>query len=216
MKQNSFIMIASAVMMLIFAGGGYLYKSQQSQTKAELAGQNNDVLIRPYSARAGNPDAKVTLVEFMDPACATCRTFHPLVNKLIAEYKGKVNHVIRYAPFHEGSGHILKILEAARKQDAYWPVLDLIFETQPHWAVHHKAQPEILWKYLERSKFDVARLKQDMNDPEIASRIEQDLADARQLGVNKTPSFFVNGKPLVRFGYEQLRTLVKSEVNRKY
>jgi protein-disulfide isomerase len=82
--------------------------------------------------------------------------------------------------------------------------------------VHHKAQPEILWKYLEQSKFDVARLKQDMNDPAIAKIIEQDLADARRLGVKKTPSYFVNGKPLVRFGYEQLRALVASEVARNY
>jgi protein-disulfide isomerase len=216
MKQNYFVIIAAAVMVLIFAAGGYLYKSQQSQTQAQLAGQNNEALIRPYSARAGNPDAKVTLVEFMDPACSTCRAFHPLVNKLIAEHKGKVNHVIRYAPFHEGSDHILKILEAAKKQDAYWPMLDLIFETQPYWAVHHKAQPEILWKYLEQSKFNLARLKQDMNDPAIAKIVEQDLADARQLGVSKTPSYFVNGKPLVRFGYEQLRTLVKAEVARSY
>ncbi len=216
MKQNYFIIIAATAMVLIFAAGGYLYKSQQSQTQAQLAGQNNEALIRPYSVREGNPDARVTLVEFMDPACSTCRAFHPLVKKLLVEHKGRVNHVIRYAPFHQGSDHILKILEAAKKQDAYWPVLDLIFETQPHWAVHHKAQPEILWKYLERSKFDVARLKQDMNDPAIAKIVEQDLADARQLGVSKTPSYFVNGKPLVRFGYEQLRALVASEVARNY
>lgn len=216
MKQNYFIIIAATVMVLIFAAGGYLYKSQQSQTQAQLAGQNNEALIRPYSVIEGNPDARVTLVEFMDPACGTCRTFHPLVKKIIAEHKGRVNHVIRYAPFHEGSDYVLKILEAAKKQEAYGPVLDLMFETQPHWAVHHKAQPEILWKYLEQSKFDVMRLKQDMKDPAIAKIVEQDLADARQLGVNKTPSFFVNGKPLVRFGYEQLRTLIKTEVAKNY
>ena len=216
MKQNYFVIIAATVMVLIFAAGGYLYKSQQSQTQAQLAGQNNEALIRPYSVIEGNPDAKVTLVEFMDPACGTCRTFHPLVKKIMAEHKGRVNHVIRYAPFHEGSDYVLKILEAAKKQEVYGPVLDLMFETQPHWAVHHKAQPEILWKYLEQSKFDVVRLKQDMKDPAIAKIVEQDLADARQLGVSKTPSFFVNGKPLVRFGYEQLRTLVKTEVAKSY
>ena len=194
MKQNYFVIIAATVMVLIFAAGGYLYKSQQSQTQAQLAGQNNEALIRTYSVIEGNPDAKVTLVEFMDPACGTCRTFHPLVKKIMAEHKGRVNHVIRYAPFHEGSDYVLKILEAAKKQEVYGPVLDLMFETQPHWAVHHKAQPEILWKYLEQSKFDVVRLKQDMKDPAIAKIVEQDLADARQLGVSKTPSFFVNGK----------------------
>jgi len=216
MKQNFVVIIAAVVMVLIFGTGAYLYKTQQSQTQAQLAGQNNDALIRPYSARAGNPDARVTLVEFMDPACATCRAFHPLVKELLIEHKGRVNHVIRYAPFHQGSDYVLKILEAARKQDAYWPVLDLMFETQAQWTLHHKAQPEIMWKILEHAKYDVARLKQDMVDPAIAKIVEQDLADARALGVNKTPSFFVNGKPLVKFGYEQLRVLIKSEVARNY
>jgi protein-disulfide isomerase len=216
MKKNYIVMIAAALMTLVFVAGGYLYKSQQFQTQAELAKQNHEALIKPYSPRSGNPDAKVTIVEFMDPACETCRAFYPLVKKLIVEHKGRVNHVIRYAPLHEGSDYVLKILEASRKQGVYWPVLDLMFAAQPHWTSHHKAQPEVLWKYLEHYKFDVVRLKQDMIDPEIAKNIAQDLADSRQLGVSKTPSYFVNGKPLIKFGYEELRALIDAEITNAY
>ena len=55
-----------------------------------------------------------------------------------------------------------------------------------------------------------------MNDPEIAGLIQQDLADAKTLNVRKTPGFFVNGKPLSRFGYQQLQELVESEINKYY
>ncbi len=152
----------------------------------------------------------------MDPACETCRQFFPFVERLLEKHEGKVNHVIRYAPFHQGSDYVLKILEAARKQNQYWPVLELMFGTQPYWTSHHKAQPELLWKYLEHYKFDVARLRADMDDPAIAKNIEQDLKDAHQLGVNKTPSFFVNGKPLTSFGYQQLEALIDAAIAEHY
>jgi len=216
MKKNYIIIIAAVLLALVFAAGGYIYKSQQTQNQAELARKNHEALIKPYSVRVGHPDAKVTIVEFMDPACETCRAFYPLMKKLLVEHKGKVNHVIRYAPLHQGSDYILKILEASRKQDLYWQVLDLMFASQPHWTSHHQAQPEVLWKYLEHYKFDVARLKEDMDDPVIAKNIAQDLADAKQLGVSKTPSFFVNGTPLAIFGYDELRVLIDSEIAKNY
>jgi len=55
-----------------------------------------------------------------------------------------------------------------------------------------------------------------MNDPSIQERIAQDLADAKALGVKKTPGFFVNGKPLTRFGRSQLRQLVETEIKANY
>jgi protein-disulfide isomerase len=55
-----------------------------------------------------------------------------------------------------------------------------------------------------------------MNDPEIARIIEQDLADAKTLNVQKTPGFFANGKPLQEFGYQQLQQLVESEIRANY
>lgn len=53
-------------------------------------------------------------------------------------------------------------------------------------------------------------------DPEFARIIEQDLADGRTLGVRKTPQFFVNGRPLVRFGNEQLKSMLDAEVAKQY
>jgi protein-disulfide isomerase len=52
------------------------------------------------------------------------------------------------------------------------------------------------------------RIKSDMNSPEIARTIEQDLADAKTMNVTMTPEYFVNGRPLPSFGFEQLKALV--------
>ncbi len=111
---------------------------------------------------------------------------------------------------------MVAILEAARKQNKFWEVLELMFDTQHDWALHHKPQPDVFWGYLENSGYDVARIRQNMNDLAIKKVIKQDLADAQMLGADKTPTFFVNGKPLPSFGSQQLRTLVDAEVSANY
>lgn len=138
------------------------------------------------------------------------------MKNLMAANPGKIKLVSRYAPFHEGSDYVVKMLEAARKQGKYWETLELMFSTQPYWASHHKPQPQLLWRFLPKAGLDMEQLKMDMNDPEIAKIIEQDLADAKTLNVKKTPEFFVNGKPLPSFGYDQLKELVRSEIEANY
>ncbi len=66
----------------------------------------------------------------------------------------------------------------------------------------------LVWKHLEGLGLNLEKMRANMNAPEIASVIAQDLADARTLGVTKTPEFFVNRIPLPSFGYEQLKQLV--------
>jgi protein-disulfide isomerase len=56
------------------------------------------------------------------------------------------------------------------------------------------------------------RLRADMNSAEVAQVVRQDLADANTLGVAMTPEFFVNGKPLPKFGYDDLKLLVEDAV----
>jgi protein-disulfide isomerase len=60
------------------------------------------------------------------------------------------------------------------------------------------------------------RIKNDMNAPAVSRRMEQDMGDARILGVTQTPEFFVNGRPMPSFGLEELQNLVKEELQRAY
>jgi len=216
MNKKSLIITVVGLFVAVFVGAAWLYDTNQQEEKSALATANSAALIKFHSPRAGNPNAKVTIVEFMDPACETCAQFHPFVKQLMKKYKDKVNLVVRYAPFHDGSDVAVKILESARKQGTYWGVLELMYESQQGWASHHHPQPEKLWEYLEHYKFDVAKIKQGMDDPTLDKLIAIDLADAKILGVNKTPSFFVNGKPLPSFGFQQLEDLIASEIAANY
>jgi protein-disulfide isomerase len=166
----------------------------------------------------GPEDARVTLVEFFDPACETCAVFHRSVKELMARYPERVRLVMRYAPFHHGSEDVVKMLEAARLQGKYWEALEVMFATQRRWASHHNPQPELLWQLLPAAglELDMERMRQDFGGFEIASIVQKDIQDAVTLGVRKTPGFLVNGRPLPSFGLPQLRQLVAEEVAAKY
>ncbi|MBU0463447.1 MAG: DsbA family protein [Proteobacteria bacterium] len=204
------------VLIGLFVATSLYYKNQQSRMYDFMAQNNASTFVRDHSQTLGSDDAKVFLIEFMDPACETCAVFSPFVKQMMKANPGKVKLVIRYAPFHDGADYFVKILEAAKKQGKYWETLDVMFKSQSYWASHHNPQPEKIWQFLPEAGLDLEKIKKDMNDPAILKLIEQDLADAKTLNVRKTPGFFVNGKPLEPFGREQLYQLIQSEIRANY
>jgi hypothetical protein len=91
----------------------------------------------------------VHIVEFLDPACETCRSFYPHVKEIMAANPGKIRLSVRHVPFHKGSDTVVKVLEAARKRGKYWQALEGLLANQTYWARNHVAQPELIWKPLD-------------------------------------------------------------------
>ncbi|MBU0945274.1 MAG: DsbA family protein [Proteobacteria bacterium] len=208
--------VSSLVLIFVFVFGSSYYKGQQAEKFGFMAKENAATFVREHSQALGSAEAKVYIVEFMDPACETCAAFAPFVKQMMAANPGKIRLVLRYAPFHDGADYFVTILEASKKQGKYWETLDIMFKSQPYWASHANPQPQRIWQFLPQAGLDIEQLKKDMDDPAIAKRIEQDLADAKTLQVHKTPGYFVNGKPLQTFGYQQLQELVQSELRAMY
>lgn len=214
--KNALLAVASLALIFGFMFVSSWYKDQQAEKASFMAQENASTFVREHSQTLGSDDAKVYIVEFMDPACETCAMFAPFVKQLLDANPGKIKLVLRYAPFHDGADYFVTILEAAKKQGKYWETLDVMFRSQQYWASHSNPQPQKVWEYLPHAGLDLERLKKDMKDPAIAKLIAQDVADAKALDVRKTPGYFVNGKPLQDFGYRQLQELVESEVNAVY
>lgn len=213
MKQKVLFIIPAVFLLLAFAVGALFYTTQRTDATTQLPEEHRAILSRMHSPTLGNIDAKVQIVEFLDPACETCRSFYPLVKELMAANPGKIRLVVRYAPFHNGSDAVVAVLEAARKQGKFWPTLEALLAAQADWAPHHTPQVSLVWKHLEGLGLNLEQLKADMKATEIARLVAQDLDDARTLNVTKTPEFFVNGKPLPSFGYEPLKKLVDDALN---
>lgn len=210
------IILCGIVVLLGFAFGIYGHFNKKSETAARLAQENSSVFNRSHAPTYGPPEAKVRIVEFFDPACETCRAFYPLVKRIVDSHQGKVQLVVRLVPLHKGSDVAAKILIAAHKQKLFFPVTEVVLNSQDAWAAHDNPNPERIWTFLKGTSLDAAKAKQDAGSPEAQAVLDQDMADASTLQVTKTPGFFVNGRPLKDFGHEQLKALVEEEVKRVY
>lgn len=209
MKQKTLFILAAVLLLLAFIGGTLYYTTQKQEQSEQRADDHRSVLVRMHSPSHGPQDAPVEIVEFIDPACETCRDFYFRVKQdIVPANPDRIRLVLRYAPFHPGSDKVVAVLEAARKQGKFWPALEALLSSQESWVENHTAQVDKVWPQLEGLGLNLDQVRADMAAPEIASLIAQDLADAASLNVTMTPEYFVNGKPLPSFGYEQLKGLV--------
>lgn len=213
MNRKQITVIALALVVLAFFFLGMRAYQQRVQTaQAEQVAQQGDRLVRPHSPVFGPVNAPVTIVEFFDPACETCRAFYPIVKDILRQYPEDVRLVIRYAPFHPGSDQVVALLEAAKRQDKYEPVLELLLAAQPLWADHGQPRLDRVGQLAHQTGLDMARAEVDAQRPEVQAVLKQDVADLTALQVSKTPTFIVNGQGLATFGEAPLRALVAEAV----
>jgi protein-disulfide isomerase len=212
MKQKTLFVAALSGLLLAFIAGRYYYMASQNERAEAAAGATMERLVRPHSPTLGPANAPVVIVEFFDPACETCAAFYPMVKQLMADHPDRIRLVLRYAPFHAGSETVVAAIEASRRQEKLWPTLEALFDSQARWAPNHTSEMGLAWPYLEGLDLDLARMRQDMLDPEIVRVMTQDLEDAHALNVTMTPEYFVNGRPLPSFGFAQLKALVDEEL----
>ena len=209
-------LILSVLALGVAGFGGATWFANRPGPVAEVepvAPELADAMIRPYSPILGPSDAPVTIVEFFDPACEACRAFHPIVKDIMAEHGDAVRVVIRYTPFHgAASEEAIRVLEAARMQDVYMPVLEAVLREQPRWASHGAPAPGLILQIAATVGLDAEAARTQMLAPDVVAILNQDRADVETVGVRQTPTFFVNGKPLDPFGEAELRRLVAAEV----
>lgn len=212
MTRRLLVAITAVVALLGFAGATFLYDRSTEEKRATAASPQDHVLVRAHSPVLGPENAPVTIVEFFDPACEACRAFYPAVKQIMAVFPEQVRVVLRYTTFHKGSDEVVRILEAARLQGVFEPVLEAVLKAQPAWAVHDAPDLAKAWEAAGGAGLDVQKARADMLMPDITAVLNQDMADVQVVGVSQTPTFFVNGKPLPSFGAQQLYDLVESEV----
>ncbi len=229
MKKEVKLLGVIAVLIIIGAvvGANYYRKSVQNvrvtgntNTGGGKPSINPETLVRPDSPTLGAADAPVTLVEFLDPECESCAAFAPAVKRIMAQYDGKIRLVVRYMPLHPNSLRAATLLEAAGEQGKYWEAMDYLFQKQPEWGTKHgpptAAPPpdiNVLFdKYAKDLGLDVEKVNSAVKENRFQAKLQRDLTDGRNLGVRQTPTFFVNGRRLVRFSEADLRALIEDEL----
>lgn len=211
MNRRTTVAAVAAVALIGFGIAGYFY-TNGPKDEPVAPPQESSTLVRPHSPVLGPADAPVTIVEFFDPSCEACRAFYPIVKEIMEQYPTDVRVVLRYAPFHDGSDEAIRILETARMQNLFVPVLEALLAQQPEWAPHDGPQLDKAWVVAGVAGLDIAKAKAEKLAPHIMATLNLDVADGKSVGVSGTPTFFVNGKPLPNFGTDDLKKLVDDEV----
>lgn len=211
MQSKTAVKAIIGILVVVAMGMGW-YLSIQRAGVAQAVAVDRSALIRAHSPSMGKADAPVVIVEFLDPACETCSNFYPMVKQLMARHPDRIRLVVRYAPFHKGSDKVVAVLEAARRQGKFWPALEALLQSQKDWVANHTAKADLIWAPLDGVGLNMEQLAIDMTAPDLKQAVAKDLADANTLGVSQTPEYFVNGRPLPSFGFEQLQQLVGEEL----
>jgi hypothetical protein len=147
----------------------------------------------------GSPMAPVTIVEFSDFQCPFCAAAYPELERLVRENQGTVKLVFKHFPL---SGHsralpAARAAEAAALQGKFWEMHDLLFAQQK------QLEDADLRRYAQQIGLDVERFERDFASPEVAAAVEADRAEGHKLGLEGTPTVYVNGRKL----HEPLRVL---------
>ncbi len=211
-SRRGLLVTAGAALVVAVGAGTYFALGDRS------AAPTRPELLSAHAPTLGPATARVHIVEFLDPACETCAVFYPLVKRIVADNPDKIRLSLRHVPLHRGSDDVVRMLEASRKQDRYWRVLEALLAAQNQWTHNHVVQPTLALQLISGADIglDLARLAVDMRAPEVDERMAQDSRDAAALQVTKTPEYFVNGRQMASFGRQQLQELIRDELRRAY
>jgi len=158
----------------------------------------------------GNVNAAVTMIEYGDYECPYCGRAYPLIKRLLKERGDKLHFVFRNFPLRMSHPHAYMsavAAEAAGKQDKFWEMHDLIFENQK------KLSTNFLSSLAEKIGLDLTQFDKDSKSEEIRNKIQTDFESGIRSGVNGTPTFFINGSPLLTYDetYDSLLAAVQLE-----
>ncbi|MBZ0315700.1 MAG: DsbA family protein [Anaerolineae bacterium] len=185
-----------------------LYNREQSTDISP----NDRRLVRPDSATLGAAAAPVTIVEFLDPECESCRAAFPFVKQLLEEYDGRIRLVIRYFPLHNNSVLAATSTEAAGAQGKYWEMLEMLFTNQLEWGEEQTPQTDLFIGYATELGLDIPRFTADLQNPDYRAKIERDQADGQALGVAGTPTFFINGRQVEELSADSIIAMIEEEL----
>ena len=188
MKSNSFFNLLIAIVLI----GSACQKSPETTSQNQSSSQ-----VSASAAPAAEPvNARINLVKFSDYQCPACKVFVPFVHQLKQDFGDEISVTYKHFPLsiHPYAHVAARSVEAARVQGKYQEMHDMIFEGQEQWS---RGNAEAIFiGYARALELDVEKFRQDMNSADMNRIVMADRREGRDLGVNSTPTFYVNGRKL--------------------
>ena len=154
----------------------------------------------------GATKALVTIVEFTDFQCPSCARQHPVLERIVNEFGDRVRLVVRDFPLsqHADARKAAEAAEAAREQGKYWEYVAVLFRNQSALGV------DKLRQYATEVGLDRARFDASLDSGKFAEKVQRDVIDGHKLGVNGTPTLYINGKRVSDNSYETLKSTIEA------
>lgn len=181
--------------------------SDQTTVPEGSTAQAAAIAARPDSHRLSEvPDGRVTFVEFLDFECEACGAYYPYVEQLREEYGDRVSFVVRYFPIssHYNAERAARAVQAASEQGQFEQMYQRMYQTQSTWAEQRVPMDETFRGFAVDLGLDMTAWDVAYQDPATLDRINADVADGQTLGVQGTPTFFVNGVRLQPRSYQDM------------
>jgi protein-disulfide isomerase len=190
LKPQTIALIIGGSILSIFAlFGVYSLTTTPSKPAPAL-----DLKVTSKDWITGTPSSKKVVVEYSDFQCPACKAYEPMVEQLIAKHSKDIAFVYRHFPLpqHKNSTKGALAAEAAGVQGKFWEMHNMLFENQDSWAEKSNPQDEYV-SYAKKLKLNIDQFTKDMDSDVLKKKIDMQSQSGEQVGVNSTPSFFVNG-----------------------
>ena len=216
MTQEVKIIAGIGIVTLAIIVGGVFFLNKPSKVSDSTQPKVSDekLLVGDESHKIATDGAKVTIVEFGDYQCPACGAAHPVVKQILNDYQGQITFVFRNfpLPMHNNAKISAEAAEAAATQGKFWEMHGKLYETQNTWAESSKPL-DLFVNYAQELGLDADKFKEDVDGNKYSDRINKDKSDGNALGVNSTPTFFINGEKLVgASNYNTLKSKIDSQL----
>ena len=198
-KQTKWALAVGAIAVAALAA--VFLTSQASDSDGETAAvetpARESAILREDSRILGEEGSSdVTFVEFLDFECEACGAVYPIVEDLRDEYAGEVTFAIRYFPLpgHFNSERAARAVESAARQGKLEEMYGKMYQTQESWGEAQEPHDEVFRSFAEEIGLDMAQYDADYASEEVADRVARDVEDGTSLGVQGTPTFYVDGE----------------------
>ena len=152
--------------------------------------------LEPDATESATPVTVVTIVEFADIQCPTCKNYHSTMRELTRN-NPNVKYVFKHFPLtmHQHARRAALVAEAAGAQGKFFEMLDILYANQDKWSEEEDPTQTFLGYALELG-LDQEQFTKDLDNEELAKRIQDNINEGIAAGVNGTPTFFINGVQL--------------------
>lgn len=165
--------------------------------------------------KIGSDSAKVKLAEFSDLACPACAAVEPYVKNVLQKYGSNIQFIYFHFPLmqHKNAKIAAALAEEAANYNKFWQIHDRLFETQQQWVLLDNPTSFFL-SLAKEAEMDEEQTSKALAGKDYYSKIDSHLALGSSLGVNSTPTLYLNGKKIDLKNFSDIEDAVKKELER--